>query len=335
MNKAWVHMAKDIYIKAREFGYVNARLRAARPHLLSRETLESLCEVESVDSMLELLLNTAYGPYIDKLRTKYGGFELISKVVMERFSKKVAQIEGMVRDERKAALLYAATGKLEAYNLRMLFLEAFRGAGYSPDYIEAGRVSGRRLGLLRDVEDVALLKKIVSDMGYPIHKESEKYVEIVDDIERAYYERLNQLKSMCGDEPEVRMYIEKMIDYKNFDLALRRMKGNIAEPKFLEGGSVHESVIRKAMGGNAADVAEVFGIGDLYEKYGSDPSWLEEMYDRKLLEWAMSTGAAEPFSMIGIIGFIKRLDVERRNIRSIAIAKNILSADEIKKRIIW
>ncbi len=323
----------DIYTRAREFGYANARLRATRPQLIDRATLDAMCDVGTMDAMLELMLNTAYGAHVETLRARHTGAMLVDRAVMERFSKKVAQIEGMVRDGKKLPLLYAATGRLEVYNLKLLFLEAIEGGDYASDYVQVGATSGKKLERMRAVKDVELLKRIVSDMGYSIGNETQKYAQIIDEIEKAYYERLAALKALCDDEPEVRTYLEKLIDYKNFDLALRAHKFG-SKVEYLGGGSVPKDKAKKASAEGVDALVKLYGLEDVYEKSKGDLSWMEELYDRKLMAWITKSGAANPFSMAGIIGFVKRLDIERRNVRSIAVSKGVLKPEEIKPRLI-
>jgi vacuolar-type H+-ATPase subunit C/Vma6 len=323
----------DIYTRVLEFGYANARLRATRPQLIDRATLDAMCDVGTMDAMLELMLNTAYGAHVESLRARHKGAMLVDRAVMERFSKKVAQIEGMVRDREKLPLLYAATGKLEVYNLKLLFLEAIEGGDFTSDYVQVGAASGKRLERMRAVKDVELLKRIVSDMGYSIGNETLKYAQIIDEIERAYYERIAGLKALCDDEPEVRTYLEKLIDYKNFDLALRAHKFG-SKVEYLDGDSVPKDKARKASAEGVDALVKLYGLADVYEKSKGDLSWMEELYDRKLMMWITKSGAANPFSMAGIIGFVKRLDIERRNVRSIAVSKGVLKPEEIKPRLI-
>ncbi|MGC8923898.1 MAG: V-type ATPase subunit [Candidatus Micrarchaeia archaeon] len=323
-------MQVSVYERAKEYGYINARLRAARPLFLSKETLNTLCEVETVEGMVEVLAGTVYGPYIERFSAEHSGFMLVSKSVMHRFSEKIEQISRMVQDEQKRKLLYAATGRIEVYNLKVLFLEVM-GKLRDGDYVEGGTFSGKRLELLRNVKDVELLKRIVANYGYMIDKGSVEYSEIAEDIEKSYYAMLEQLKKMCFDESEVRGYIESIIDYKNFDLVIRKGK----DARLLPGGKIDHKEILRALRNGQEGLLKLFGLEELYEQCNGSLSWLEEMYDREILKNAIREGSIKPFSMIGVIGFIRRLDVERRNIRSIAVAKGVLTSEEIKKRIIW
>ncbi|MCX8200461.1 MAG: V-type ATPase subunit [Candidatus Micrarchaeota archaeon] len=322
----------DINIRAREFGYANARLRAARTQFVDSTTLNAMCDVATVDAMIELMLNTSYAEHVEALRTKYHGVMLVARALMERFGKKVAQIEEMVHNKEKVPLLYVAIGKIEVYNLKLLFLEAMKGRNFGDDYVPVGAVSGRRLERLRAVKDIELLKRIVTEMGYEISSESQEYAQVIDDIERAYYRRIARLKDVCADEPEVRMYIEKIIDYKNFDLAIRTRKFGW-KITYLSGGSVPVDKIKKACAEGDEALVRLFGVADIYEKSKGDLSWMEELYERKLMQWIMKVGSANPFSMAGIIGFINRLDVERRNLRTIAVSKGVLKPEEIKPRL--
>lgn len=321
----------NIYQRAREFGYINARLRAARPQFLSRRTLENLCDVQSVDAMIEILMSSAYAPYIEGLRSKHKGVMLISQAVLKRFIEKAGMIERMVKEDDKKKILYVATGRFDVYNLKNLFLEVMKGRTFG-EYLNAGEVY-KRLPALREMKDAELLCRVVSNMGYHINKESKNYDQIVDDIERAYYAKIYTLKPLCDthDEWEVKQYIEDVIDYKNFDIAIRRG----SDGEFIEGGSVPIKLIKKAAKNGRDHIIKIFGLQKLYEKCSGDLSWMEELYDRKILASIIKRGNVNPFSLAGVIGFIKLLDIERRNVRSIAIAKKALSAEQIKSKIIW
>ncbi len=321
----------NIYQRAREYGYINARLRAARPHLLTHRVMENLCDVQSVDAMVEILMGTAYGPYLDELRLKHKGVMLISHAVMKRFSEKTGMIERMMKDDNKRKMLYVVIGRFDVYNLKNLFLEVMKGRKFG-SYVNAGDVR-RKLDALREIKDVELLCRIVSNMGYAISKESKTYDRIVEDVERSYYERICALKKLCDahDEWEVKKYIESIIDYKNFDIAIRKEK----EVKFIDGGSIHASQIINAISKGREALIKLFGLQKLYSESNEDLSWMEELYDRMMLKDIIRKGNVNPFSLAGVIGFIKLLDIERRNIRSIAVAKNVLSAEQIKRKIIW
>jgi len=101
------------------------------------------------------------------------------------------------------------------------------------------------------------------------------------------------------------------------------------------GGLVPTDAIKKGMKLGVEEVVELFGIREEYGKCEGNLSWLEEMYDRKLLKWVVRSGSANPFSVIGIVGFVRLLDIEARNVRSIAVAKSVFGPDEIKGKIIW
>jgi vacuolar-type H+-ATPase subunit C/Vma6 len=322
------------YVKKHiQFGYVNARLRASRSLYLSESTLNDLIDVKTVTAMTEILSNTAYSEYLKNLQTRYSGPELISKVVLRRFTNKVEHIKSMVVLEKRH-LLYVVLGKYDVFNLKILFLEHFNKEEFKSDYVRTGyNFNWSTLKKMRDVTDLKHLINIVKDKGYHIREESKTYSEIIEDIERSYYNNLKSLKHECYDELEVRTYIEKLIDHKNFDLALRKTAFTY-DLEYLEGGSINKEELSVQDFKTIEDVVNFFKVENFCGEKCGDISWLEELYERKITDWVIHQAFTKPFSIIGVVGYIRRLDNERRNIRSIAVSKGIMTPEEIKAKLI-
>jgi vacuolar-type H+-ATPase subunit C/Vma6 len=322
------------YVKKHiQFGYVNARLRASRALYLSESTLNDLIDVKTVNAMTEILSNTAYSEYLKELQTRYSGTELINKVVLRRFTNKLEHIKGMVVLEKRH-LLYVALGKFDVYNLKILFLEHFKKEEYKSEYVWAGyNFNWPTLKKMRDVTDLKHLINIVRDKGYYISDDSKTYSDIIEDIERSYYNNLKSLKYDCYEELEVRSYIEKLIDHKNFDLALRKTAFNY-NLDYLEGGSIEKEKLTSHEFKTIEEVVSFFNVENFCDETCGDLSWLEELYERKITDWVIHQAFTKPFSIIGVIGYIRRLDNERRNIRSIAISKGVMAPEEVKAKLI-
>ena len=323
----------DFIKKHTQFGYVNARLRASRALYLNEDVLNDLTDVKTVNSMIEILSNTAYAEYMKDLQTRYTGPDLIGKVVLRRFTNKVEHIKNMVPLEKRH-LLYIVLGKYDVYNLKILFLEHFNKSDFKSEYVRTGYyLNWPTLKKMRDVTDLKHLINIVKDKGYHIRDESKTYSEIIEDIERSHYNNLKYLRYKSYEEPEVSEYIKKLIDHKNFDLALRKTVFSY-DLEYLEGGSFKKEMLGVQEFKTIEDVVSFFKVENFCNEKCGDISWLEELYERKITDWVIHQAFTKPFSIIGIVGYIRRLDNERRNIRSIAISKGIMKPDEIKAKLI-
>lgn len=326
-------MSMDYIKKHTDFGYVNARLRASRSLFLTESTLNDLIDVKSVAAMIEILSNTAYGDFLKDLQTRYSGSELIGKVVLRRFTNKVEHIKSMVVLEKRP-LLYVVLGKYDVYNLKILFLEFFNKEDFKSDYVRTGyHFNWPTLKKMRDVTDLKHLINIVKDKGYYISDDSKTYAEIIEDIERSYYNNLKCLKNECYEDLEVKGYIEKLINHKNFDLALRKTAFNY-KIEYLEGGSIPKSNLNTQDFKSIEEVVKFFDVEHFCGETCGDISWLEELYERKITEWVIHKAFVKPVSIIGVVGYIRRLDNEQKNVRSIATAKGIMSPEEIKNKLI-
>ncbi len=320
----------DQHIK---FGYVNARLRASRSLYLTEPVFNDLVDVKTVAAMAEILSTTAYGDFLKDLQTRYTGPELIGKVVLRRFTTKIEHIKSMVPLDKRY-LLYVVLGKYDVSNLKILFLEHFNKTDFKSEYVRTGYYfNWPTLKKMRDVTDLKHLINIVKDKGYHINDDSKTYSQIIEDIERSYYNNLKILKYEDIEEFEVRGYIEKLIDHKNFDFALRRTVFNY-DLEYLEGGSISKDKLKTGEFKNIEDVVKFFNVENMCKESCNDISWLEELYDRKITSWVIHQAFTKPVSVIGVIGYIRRLDNERRNIRSIAVSKGIMSPEEIKAKLI-
>ena len=120
---------------------------------------------------------------------------------------------------------------------------------------------------------------------------------------------------------------------KNFDLALRRTAFNY-KVEYLEGGSFKKETLNVQEFKNIEDVVKFFNVENFCKESCNDISWLEELYERKITNWVIHQAFTKPFSIIGVIGYIRRLDNERRNIRSIAVSKGIMKPEDIKSKLI-
>jgi len=220
------------------------------------------------------------------------------------------------------------------YNLKILFLENINKVDLKSEYVRTGYYfNWPTLKKMRDVTDLKHLINIVKDNGYHINDDSKTYSQIIEDIERSYYNNLKILKYQSTEEFEVRGYIEKLIDHKNFDFALRRTVFNY-NLEYLEGGSITKEKLKNTEFKDIEDVVKFFNVENFCKESCSDISWLEELYERKITDWVIHQAFTKPVSVIGVIGYIRRLDNERRNIRSIAVSKGIMSPEEIKAKLI-
>lgn len=64
-----------------DFDYGNARLRAMKSRLLSRRTLEGLAEIESVESLITALTNTAYREAVEAALVRLAGLECLNEAL--------------------------------------------------------------------------------------------------------------------------------------------------------------------------------------------------------------------------------------------------------------
>ena len=320
------------YVKTYTISVMLMQLRASFT-FLTESTLNDLVDVKTVAAMAEILSTTAYADFLKDLQTRYSGPELIGKVVLRRFTTKVEHIKSMVVLEKRP-LLYVVLGKYDVHNLKILFLEHFNKEEFKTEYVRTGyNFNWPTLKKMRDVTDLKHLINIVKDKGYNISDDSKTYSEIIEDIERSYYINLKYLKNECYEELEVKSYIEKLIDHKNFDLALRKTAFNY-KLEYLEGGSITKNSLNAHEFKSIEDVVKFFNVENFCNETCGDISWLEELYERKITEWVIHQAFTKPFSIIGVIGYIRRLDNERRNIRSISVSKGIMKPEEIKAKLI-
>ncbi len=110
------------------FDYGNARLRAMKSSLLSRQEMEALADADSLQSLIAALTRTAYGKAIEVAITRAGGPECIADALHRNLVDTVCKIRTFY-DEQEGEQVGFVLRRYDVHNLKTIL----RGrATYAP-----------------------------------------------------------------------------------------------------------------------------------------------------------------------------------------------------------
>jgi V/A-type H+-transporting ATPase subunit C len=126
-----------------DFGYGNARLRARRSGLLSREDYDGLLE-RDVDAILGALADTRYGPEVEAVLTRYHGAQRLHEAVRRHLARALEEMRSFYEGQARE-LVDVLLSRWDLHNVVTLM----RGEATAP-HTEAALVHVYPMGALSD-----------------------------------------------------------------------------------------------------------------------------------------------------------------------------------------
>ncbi|MBN2414749.1 V-type ATPase subunit [bacterium] len=337
------------------YGFLNARVRALRSELLSRDVYRSLLSAEHLRDFLEALSHTHLAPLVER-------FGLHSPEALERelFYEEVRRLRNIERyaEGPPGRLLAVLLERYEIEKLKQLLRlwmqpqesgeEAIREKvihEYSPDAILQAESIGDIVQVLKGTPYADLLERSIPDFRarksvFPLELSLEKYV----------FGRLQEIGTSLPktDGAIFRRLAGLEIDLKNLDWIHRfktyyELSAAEIDTMLLSGGyRLAAKDIRNYLAGeHLAEIIVKLSRGRSVRFPGNlegDIPFesLEFFYELLLFEEARRAFMAFPFSIGAVLGYFYLVRFEMRNLRILLEGKQYrLPPEEIESMLIW
>lgn len=335
------------------YAYANARVRVRRSKLLPRDTYSKLLKME-IPEITRFIESTEYGREIDELASKFGGIDLLENSLNVNEERNYAEIKQFARGQL-GVLVSRYLDRFTIWNLKTVLRGRFWGA--RPEEIQRELLienreeyefyrtvmEGEGAGLGGVVEALGthprglayhqLLREVESKAG----DDGLLLQRFEDALDRGYYGEL--LATVAPTDPENVLFLKfvrKEIDVLNLSVVLRFEWRNDPSTRVLEftipgGLELREAELRRLA--EAQTREELLDRLKEYPIYEDLRGALERAQrqntltpvllalQRHLADYAQRFSYRNPLSVLPIINYVMRKNLEVRNLRAIARGK--------------
>ena len=272
------------------YGYSNARVRAMRPHLLSRRQAEDILKVKTNAAVAEYLSRTIYKGDFAGMPAKISESERVELAVSRNFARTAQKLLRITPAQSKAALT-AFLFRYDAHNLRTILLsrklgkphdaaknlimaagsmsqkeiDAILSAKSSEEQYEAIRSTAFGAGLLRSK---ALKAPIFSNMRTALYSPTQEQLEALLSAIDSHYYGLAAGGILPGekDADAILKLIESEADAKNIITAMRLKKSGADKhaimKNMVKGGGMSKSQLGSMAG--AKGISEIAALASSF-----------------------------------------------------------------------
>lgn len=349
------------------YAYANARVRVRRGKLLPRDTYQKLLKMD-IPEITRFIEGTEYGREINELATKFGGIDLLENALNVNEERNYAEVKDFVSGE-VGSLVNRYLERYAFWNLKTLLRARHFGA--SPTeltrellmetredfdfYNQLINTEGTGLKPVIDALSIhprgAPLAKILREAEAKGGDESDLLQAYEEALDRAYYSHL--LETIPANTTENQLFLQfvrREVDVRNLSLLLRlKSRGESPENLFdllIPGG--HElkaaDLRRLVEAQNLDELVERLKEYKIHERIKDDLGQAQQgrtltpvmlALTRSLADYAQEFGHLNPLSVLPIINYLMRKNLEVRNLRAIARGKQSgLSEEEIEKLLV-
>lgn len=335
----------------RDYGYSNARLRGMRSHLLGPDALERLMETPDFRSLVQELMQTEYGPYIEEQfihgRTAHEVSEGLKQNMVATYRKVFGFLNGEARD-----ICTTLLGRWDVFNIKTILRGkhvSISNAEISEGLMPVGALAQSDLDALLSQPDIRGMIDMASTWGIPQaaamregYAEYQKTGELADlelALDRFYADWAEKRLSRGNrNYAMARRILGMQVDILNLVMVFRAAREDLApeesEVYFLHGGRDIDLDTYQRLAG-MSDVDEVLdGLrGTHFGKLLDDaaPAYLESMsistFERTLEDYltrkVIAVGGTDPLGVGIPISFLWSKQNEVTNVRIITKAKSI------------
>jgi V/A-type H+-transporting ATPase subunit C len=344
-----------------EIGYVNARIRGMKSHLLDSEFYERLIHKPDVDAIISELERTPYRNDVELASVQADGIHCIENALRLNLARTSNLILRLVKDESFENLIRIVLNKWDVQNIKTIM----RGKNiHAPAdeirecLVSAGELDEATLVELVKQPDIRAVIDLLgtwnSHYASPLTRSYDKYKKKRDlavleyALDKYYYkESLSTLKGKSYNVTILKELLCSEIDIINLKSALRMVRDGIKPEEggriFIEGGTVFETDFLKGL-------IKERRIMDVVTKLSGTPfsflqpigheengriSQYEKQLDKYLIEKGIAFFRGDPLSIAGVLGYIWAKNTEITNIRIISRCKNaFIPENEIREEMI-
>jgi V/A-type H+-transporting ATPase subunit C len=349
------------------YAYANARVRVRRSKLLARDSYAKLLKMD-IPEITRSLEGTTYSREIDELATKFRGIDLLESALNVNEERDYAEIRAFTKGE-VGVLVERYLERFAHWNLKTILRGRSWGASTEEilrELLIEDRANFEFYNGLIHAEGEGMRAVVDALAGSPEGKEYHRILKAAEDkasdpdlllqfyedgLDRAYY--ANLLESIRPDTQENRLFLQfvrKEVDAENLQVLLR-LRGSSPE-----GFDVMDHLLPAGYELKVADLrrlAEASSLEDLVERikefevYQEIKAELDALKDgdsltpvliglkRTVGDFAQRFAYRNPLSVLPIINYLMRKNLEVRNLRAIARGKQAgLEEDEIERLLV-
>lgn len=349
-------------VQRSNYAYANARVRIRKSKLLPRDTYPKLLKM-GVPEITRFIEDTEYGREIDELAARFRGTDLLESSLNVNEERNYAEVRGFAKGP-VGVLVHRYLERFQHWNLKTILRGRFFNA--KPDQILgelliSNRANYEFLTRLIQAEGTGLAPVVEALANEPegraFHKvlrEAEAkaknpglLLQLYEDaLDRSYY--TNLLATIPDDNPENHLFLQfvrKEIDIRNLSVLLRFEWGGDPSERALEfmipwGLELGEADLRRlAEAQNRADFVDRLKEFKIYEELKEALEVAQKTntltpvllaLTKSLGDFAQRFSYRNPLSVLPIINYLMRKNLEVRNLRAIARGKQVgLTEDEI------
>lgn len=345
------------------YAYANARVRVRRGKLLPRDTYQKLLKMD-VPEITRFIESTEYGREINELATKFSGIDLLENSLNVNEERNYAEVKDFVSGE-VGDLVGRYLDRFHYWNMKTLLRARYFGASQEDltrellletreDFDFYNQLIGAEGTGLKPVVDALAAHPRGSAIAKILHEaESRSGAEgallqtYEDALDRAYYAHL--LESIQPNTTENQLFLQfirREVDVRNLQVLLR-LKSRGESPSnlgdlLLPGGHElkTEQLRRLAEAQNLDEIVDRLKETKIYEHIKDALAQAQQtktltpvmlQLTRYLADFAQSFGHLNPLSVLPIVNYLMRKNLEVRNLRAIARGKQAgLTEDEIQ-----
>ncbi|HEX9815433.1 MAG TPA: ATP synthase A1 subunit C [Candidatus Thermoplasmatota archaeon] len=335
------------------YAYANARVRVRRGKLLPRDTYQKLLKMD-IPEITRFIESTEYGREINELAVKFSGINLLENALNVNEERNYAQVKEFAKGE-VGSLVRGFLDRWTFWNLKTVLRGRYWGA--SPEDIVRELLIENRddhefyqalihaegTGLKPVVEALAVMPRTASvartlrDAETKAKDDSFLLQAYEDALDRAYFENLLETIPPNNRENQLFLrFVKHEIDIRNLQLLLR-LKSRPDSPSdvgalLLPGGYELKDAALRRLGeaANLDDLLERLKEFKIYDKIKdavaqSQPAKsltpIMLALTRSLADFAQTFAVLNPLSVLPIVNYLMRKNLEVRNLRAIARGK--------------
>lgn len=340
-------------IQRSHYAYANARVRVRKSKLLPRDTYPKLLKME-IPEITRFIEATEYGRDVNELAVKFAGIDLLENSLNVNEERNYAEIRALAKGE-VGTLVGRYLERFDIWNLKTILRGRFWGARPEEMLRELLIEDRDDYEFLKDLMEAegAGIRGVAEALaahprGAPYHKvlkeaearapSEDLLLQAYEDaLDRAYYGRL--LASVGGhnlDQQLFLQFVRKEIDLRNLSVLLRLEWRSDPTPRVLDflipgGLELRDADLRRlAEATTRAELVERLKEYALYEEFKNEletalasgsltPVLLA--LTRSLADFAQRFSYRNPLSVLPIINYLMRKNLEVRNLRAIARGK--------------
>jgi len=336
------------------YAYASARVKTRKSFLYPKETYLRLLQME-LPEISRFIEESRYKQEIDELATKYSGIDLLEYALNLNMAREMNEVLDFCQGEMKI-LLGAYLMKWDVWNIKSIL----RGKNYGATedeiketFVPAGEL---RMSTLVDLIHKGSIPDVIEGLnGTKFYKSLSSSLEdfnktqtlsrLENNLDKAYYAYLLSIK-MAGTSADELMiiFVKREIDFTNLR-TLFRLKRQ---------GLEHEKIMDYIVPGGfklTADDLRKFAQAPSFDEYVNllkdTPYWpnlseavdnyretrslnaIEVALNKADVMYAEKISHAYPLSILPILGYTVRKNVEVNNIRTIARGKEVLLSNEV------